>query len=130
MQQNDTLEAIVKVSTNVLNAAPDLRAHYAALTVLPGFHRTPTVIIQSPSSVLYRQPGEGPQTHSRTLSLYNRMFVIHDGLTLVSLLFQKTALERQKPPHRRLDKVWYPAHFSQMPGEERQVRRGAAGMQN
>lgn len=53
------------------------------------------------------------------------MFIIADVLTLVSLLFQKTALERQKPPHRRLDKVRYPAHFSQMPGEERQVRTSA-----
>lgn len=124
MQQNDTLEAIVKVRTNVSWTQHRIcELTCAALTwLLPVFfHRMPTVIIQSSSSALYRQPGERHWTHSLT----NRTFVITAAWHLFSLLFQKTALERQKPPHRWLDKVWYPAHFSQMPGEERQVRKGA-----
>lgn len=34
---------------------------------------------------------------------------------------QKTTLQRQKPSHRRLDKIWDPSHPRQMPGEGRQV---------
>lgn len=35
--------------------------------------------------------------------------------------FQKTAIQWQKSPHWWFDKVWDPAYFSEMPGEERQV---------
>ena len=71
------------------------------------------------SSVLYRQPGEW-RTHTYTQQLC--FFCTYRSWDFsFFVLCQKTALKWQKPSHRRLDKVRDPAHFSQMPGEGRQV---------
>lgn len=48
----------------------------------------------------------------------HQLFFVYDNLKKFFFPHQKTALKWQKPPHRRLDKIWDPAYFSQMPGEE------------
>lgn len=71
------------------------------------------------SSVLYRQPGEllTEYTHLHTPAVF-----VYEVCEIYFLLsYQKTALKWQKSSHWRLDKVWNPAHFSQMSGKGWQV---------